>query len=132
MTENLSNTLVGFAVVLLFMFFIGYFGWNVSGRKDSIKNAFLGSGGIIVWIVLVAVVADAVGNDYLYLLIFLSPVIVIGTIKLFGGKKDKRPAESASAGEDVYVQIEQMALLKEKGVLSELEFDEQKRKLLNM
>ena len=130
MTEDSYDAMVGFSVLLLLMFFVGYFVWNVSGRKDSVKNAFLGSGGIIVWIVAIGLIAEAVGNDYFYLLILLSPAAVIGTIKLFGGKKDNRSVEIASA-DDLSAKLEKLFALKEKGILSQQEFDERKTALLN-
>ena len=141
--EELFGGVVLIALIFGALALIGF-----ANEKNAAKDAAYSIGRFIV-ILLIGCFIPEPYNEYFFGLIVAIciaafPALYFGLMQINKGRLQwvstespapvptEKKAEFTVTGNDVYIKIEQMASLKEKGVLSEEEFNEQKKKLLKV
>lgn len=146
MTEEMQELFGGVFLIMLIISSLVLIGF--ADKKNAVKDAVYSVVRFVV-ILLIGLFLPEPYNEYFYALtvvicVTLFPFLYFGLTEISNGKLQWITAKSATpvptekkaeftvTGNDVYIKIEQMASLKEKGILSEEEFNEQKKKLLKV
>lgn len=142
--EEIFGTILYILIIIGILALIGF-----ASEKNAIKDAIYSSARLIV-ILLIGDLLQEPYDEYYFAVInsiclAIFPAFYFGMTEISKGRLKWVETEGTElpqneideeeymvADNDIYAEIEQMASLKEKGILSEEEFNEQKKKLLKI
>ena len=146
MTEEMEELLGGVVLIALIISMLALIGF--ANEKNATKDAVYSIGKFIVILLIGCLIPEPYSEYYFGLIVVICvavfPALYFGLTEISKGRLQwvstespapvptEKKAEITVTGNDVYIKIEQMASLKEKGILSEEEFNEQKKKMLGI
>ncbi len=146
MTEETEELFGGVFLILLIISSLVLIGF--ADKKNAVKDAVYSIARFVVILLIGLFLPEPYDENYLAVIsggcVVAFPFLYFGLTEISKGKlqwvltepdtvsETKKKTAPAATAPEAYLQIEKMAELKEKGVLSEQEFEHEKRRLLNI